>query len=146
MDHSRIIIDLDLGERAHRFRSKPPRDIPTAVSTLPTHTLVLLDPRHHHLDHLGKEMIHVLPPQLHPHAAGRPLVQAEIGNGVLGAENGRADIGNGLDDHARDVQVRGLGAGASEERVHVDLVEPRDVSKGDGAAEERERGASSWCS
>ena len=73
-------------------------------------------------------------------------MQAEIGNGVLGAENGRADIGDSLDDHARDVQVRGLGAGASEERVHVDLVEPRDVSKGDGAAEERERGAASWCS
>ena len=91
-------------------------------------------------------MIHVLPPQLHPDTAGSPLAQAEIGNGVLGAENGRADIRDGLDDHARDVQVRGVGAGASEERVHVDLVQARDVSKGDGAAEERECGASSWCS
>ncbi len=63
---------------------------------------------------------------------------------MLGAKDGRAHARNDLHDHARDLQARGIGRRISQEAVHVDLFQPWDVPEGDGPAEQRERGASSW--
>lgn len=63
---------------------------------------------------------------------------------MLGAEDGRAHVGDGLQDHARDLQVRRVGAGLARKGVHVDLVQPRDVPEGDGAPEQRQRGPTPW--
>ncbi len=62
---------------------------------------------------------------------------------MFGAEDGRARVGDGLHDHARDVQVGRVGAGLFHEAVHVDLVEAGDVAEGDGAVEQGEVGSSS---
>ena len=50
--HSRIIINLHLRKPPHNLRTKPPTNIPTTIPTSSTHTLILLNPRHHHLHHL----------------------------------------------------------------------------------------------
>ena len=54
-------------------------------------------------------------------------------DGLFGAENGRAHVGDGLHDHAGDLQVGAVGAGFFEEAVDVDLFQPWDVSEGDGS-------------
>ena len=60
---------------------------------------------------------------------------------MLGAEDGRAHVRDGLHDHARDVQVRGVGARFFQEAVHVDLLQAGYVSERDGSAEQGEGGS-----
>lgn len=63
---------------------------------------------------------------------------------MLRSADGGADIGDGLQDHARDVQVGALAlVGVPDYVVDSYFFKAGDVAEGYGAAEEREGGAAS---
>lgn len=128
---SHIVIDLHFGEHAYRTRLQPKRQIPTPIPTSSAHTLVLLDPRHHHIHHLAQKTIHILALQLRFHRHSRDILRhLEVGNAVPRFANGGSHIGHCLQDHARDMQVGAIPviAGA-DDMVDDDFLEAGDVAE-----------------
>merc|ERR1712072_242774 len=139
-----VIIDFHLREQRDLLPRKPKSQVPAAVTRTPLHAPPVLDLGHDHTYQLAEEMVHILPPQLTRNAQMLTGADAERGNTLLGFMGRRADIGDGLEDHAGDVQVGRVFDGAGDHGVHGDALDLGDVAEGDRFAEEGQDFTASW--
>lgn len=135
-NNSRIIVDLHLWKQRDDLWPKSETDVPTTVTTAPLDPLPVLDPRHDHVHALAQKVIHVLALHLAAHTAVLALPQSPRLHIVFRRMRGDAHIRNCLDRHARDVKMTTFLKCATDEGVHSDARDVRDVAERYGFAQE----------
>lgn len=140
-----IVIDLYLRKQGHDIGLKAKGDVPTAIARGGADASPVLDARHDDIDTFGEEMVHVFLLEFGGHGDGGLVFdEGPLRFRVAGLVGCDADVGDGLDGHAGDVEVlAATGGGLFDEGVNGDALELGDVVEGDWFAEEAQDVAAS---
>lgn len=132
---SRIIIDLNLGEERNLVGLETKSQVTAAVSGASLHTWPVLDLGHHDIDDFADEMIHVFSSQITSHTQKLSLPDAKASHRCFNVMRRRSHIGDGLQDHARDMQVCAVFSSFFHEGVNGDALQLGHIAECDGFAE-----------
>ena len=101
-----VIVDLNLREHGNLFRCETKGNVTRSVTGAALDTPPVLDLGHDDVHTLAQEVVHVLSGQFAGDGQVLTLPHAETGNGSLGSVCLGAHVGDGLHDHASNVEVR----------------------------------------